>query len=125
MPLPIFERGQDDAAAAAIAAQSAERAREKLLAIAKTQHPQLTTELATVEARQKRLREQSLPLARSVVDRLATAVSRGAAPIQELLLARRSLAELLLTATDLDRSDFHLHVALARLTSSLESLPSP
>ena len=125
LPLPIFQHGQDDAVAAAVAASAAERARAQLLNAARAQLAQLTNELAAVEARQKRLREESLPLARSVVDRLSTAVSRGAAPIQELLLARRSLAELLLTATELDRTDFHLHVARARLSGSLETLPSP
>lgn len=124
LPLPVFQHGQDDAAAAAVAANSAERARAQLLNTAKAQLTQLTNELTQVEARQKRLREESLPLARSVVDRLSIAVSRGAAPIQELLLARRSLAELLLTSSELDRTDFHLHVARARLSGTLENLPS-
>jgi cobalt-zinc-cadmium efflux system outer membrane protein len=124
LPLPVFQHGQDDAAAAAVAANSAERARAQLLNTAKAQLTQLTNELTQVEARQKRLREESLPLARSVVDRLSTAVSRGAAPIQELLLARRSLAELILTSSELDRTDFHLHVARARLSGTLENLPS-
>ncbi len=125
MPLPIFDHQQDDAELAAVAARSAERAREQLLITARAQLEQIAAELIAVEGRQKRLREQSLPLAHSVVDRLAAAVTRGAAPVQELLLARRSLAELLLTATELDRTDFHLHVARARLTSSLDALPSP
>jgi cobalt-zinc-cadmium efflux system outer membrane protein len=76
-----------------------------------------------VEGRQKRLREQSVPLAQSVVSRLDAAVSRGAAPIQELLLARRSYAELLLTANDLDRAAFRLRVALARVTGAGLTLP--
>ena len=125
LPLPIFDRHQDDADAAAAAALAAQHTREQLLTTARAQLTQITTELLAVEARQKRLRGQSLPLAHSVVDRLNAAVTRGAAPIQELLLARRSLAELLLTATELDRTDFHLHVARARLTSSLDALPSP
>jgi len=124
LPLPLFERGEADAAAAAATAESAAQARQTLLLGASAQLRQLTGELADVESRQARLRAHSLPLARSVVARLTTAVTRGAAPIQELLLARRSLAELLLTATELDRTDFHLHVELARLTGSLETLPS-
>lgn len=124
LPLPLFEHGQDDARAAAVAALSAQRARAQLLATAQAQLEQLNHELRAVEQRQRRVREQSLPLARSVVSRLAAAVARGAAPIQELLLARRSLAELLLTATELDRTDFHLHVARARLTRSLDALPA-
>lgn len=125
VPLPLFEHGADDAAAAALAAAAADRAREKLLSTARAQLEQVGSQLAAVEMRQQRLREHSLPLAQSVVERLSTAVNRGAAPLQELLLARRSLAELLLTATELDRTDFHLHVARARLTSTLEALPAP
>jgi cobalt-zinc-cadmium efflux system outer membrane protein len=124
LPLPVFQHGQDDAEAAAIAANAAERAKGQLLNTAKAQLTQLNNELATVEARQKRLREESLPLARSVVDRLSTAVARGAAPIQELLLARRVLAELILTSSELDRTDFHLHVSRARLSGTLEALPT-
>ncbi|MFZ5446375.1 MAG: TolC family protein [Myxococcota bacterium] len=123
VPLPLFERGQDDARAAAVAAAAGERAREQLLAMAHTQLAQLGQEAERVEARQKRLREQSLPLARSVVERLDLAVTRGAAPLQELLLARRTLAELLLTAAELDRTLFHLHVARARLSTSLAPFP--
>ena len=125
LPLPFFDHHQDDAEAAAVAANSAQRARDQLLATAHVQLKQLGDELIAVEARQKRLHDQSLPLAHSVVDRLSVAVTRGAAPIQELLLARRSLAELLLTATELDRTDFHLHVARTRLSSSLDALPLP
>ncbi|MDP2269139.1 MAG: TolC family protein [Archangium sp.] len=124
-PLPLFERGADDAAAAALAAAAADRQREQLLSTARAQLEQVGAQLVAVETRQRRLREHSLPLAQSVVERLNTAVNRGAAPLQELLLARRSLAELLLTATELDRTDFHLHVARARLTSTLDAPLAP
>lgn len=122
LPLPIFQHGQDDAEAAAVAALSAERAREQLLGTARAQLTALGTEIVNIEARQKRIRDQAVPLGRSVVQRLDAAVTRGAAPLQELLLARRSLAELLLSAADLDRTVFHLHVARARLGNSLNSV---
>jgi len=125
MPLPFFEHGEDDAEAAAVAARTAERTREQLLSGAQTQLAQLTSSVSAVEGRQQRLRAQSLPLAHTVVDRLSAAVTRGAAPLQELLLARRTLAELLLNGTELDRTLFHLHVARARLSSTLDALPAP
>jgi outer membrane protein, heavy metal efflux system len=115
-PLAIFDHGQADAEAAAVAASSAQRARERLIAISGTQLERVDLEQTTVMGRIKRLREQALPLAQSVVERLQAAVTRGAAPIQELLLARRSRAELLLTANDLDRASFRLRVARARVT---------
>jgi cobalt-zinc-cadmium efflux system outer membrane protein len=123
LPLPFFEHGQDDAEAARRVAESAELTRTRLIESAHAQLSRLDAEVTTVEARQKRIKEQSLPLAQSVVSRLDAAVTRGAAPLQELLLARRTLAELVLTAAELDRSVFHLRLARARLSSSLDSLP--
>jgi cobalt-zinc-cadmium efflux system outer membrane protein len=122
-PLPVFDHGQADAQAAAVAIASSTRARDQLILTSKSQFSRTTDQLANVEGRQKRLREQSVPLAQSVVSRLDAAVSRGAAPIQELLLARRSYAELLLTANDLDRAAFRLRVALARVTGAGLTLP--
>lgn len=123
LPLPLFEHGQDDAAAAGVAAQRAERQREQLLESARTQLEQLDGQVTRATQRQDRLRARSLPLARGVVERLSQAVNRGAATIEELLLARRSLVELSLSANELDRSLFHLHVARARLGTSLRALP--
>lgn len=125
MPLPIFEHGADERDAAGVAARSAERARELLLLSSRQQLTQLASELNAIDARRTRLRAQSLPLARSVVERLAAATNRGAAPLHELLLARRTLTELLLTTTELDRSAFRLRVARARLTRAPDELPSP
>lgn len=123
LPLPIFEHGVDDANAAGVAAQSAQRERERLLESAQSQLNQLDGQLDRVTKRLERLRTQSLPLAMSVVERLDAAVTRGAAPIQELLLARRALVELSVTATELDLNLFHLHVARARVGTSLSKLP--
>lgn len=122
-PLPVFDHGQADAAAAQVAANSAARARERIILTSTSQLTRVRSELDSVEARQKRLKEHSLPLAQSVVARLDAAVSRGAAPIQELLLARRTYAELLLTGNDLDRAAFRLRVALARVTGAGLLLP--
>ena len=123
MPLNVFDHGQDAAEAAAITARSIERERERLVDAAGAQLEQLTGELAAVESRQQRLRTEALPLARTLVERLTAAVTKGAAPLQELLLARRSLADLSVTAAELDRTLFRLHLARARLTGTLDGLP--
>ncbi len=123
MPLPFFEHGVDDAEAAGVIARSAETERSRRLDAAREQLSRLEKEALLVEARQKRIAEHSLPLARSIVARLEAAVSRGAAPLQELLLSRRTLVELLLSGSELNRSVFHLRVARARLTRSLPALP--
>jgi hypothetical protein len=122
-PLPFFDRGQLDVRAAEVAAASARAAKAALVSGARSQLERVGAQLATVEARQSRLRTQALPLAESVVSRLETAVTRGAAPLQELLLARRTRAELLLTLNDLDRSAFHLQVERARLSGAGFPLP--
>ena len=123
IPLPVFDHGQADAAAAAVAASAASQARERLILVATSQLARVESELGNVESRLRRLRQHSLPLAQSVVERLNAAVTRGAAPIQELLLARRTYAELLLTTNDLDRTSFRLRVARARVTGAGLTLP--
>lgn len=125
LPLPLFQHGQDDAEAAAIAARAAERSHQLLLQSARVQLDQLKVQLEAMEARHERVNKSSLPLARAVVDRLTAAVNRGAAPIQELLFARRTLAELTLADTELDRTIFHVNVARERLAGSLDALPTP
>ena len=122
-PLNLFDHGQADAAAAAVAVAAARATRERLLGNATSQLQRLHEQQRNIGARQKRLRDHSLPLAASVVERLNAAVTRGAAPLQELLLARRTYAELLLTANDLDRASFRLRVARVRVTGSAMPLP--
>jgi cobalt-zinc-cadmium efflux system outer membrane protein len=124
LPLPLFDHGQADERAAHVAALSTNQARERLLATAQAQLDRVEGAQKNVDARLKRLREQTLPLAVSVVERLDAAITRGAAPIQELLLARRSFAELLLTTNDLDRASFRLRVARARITGAGLVLPT-
>jgi cobalt-zinc-cadmium efflux system outer membrane protein len=58
-----------------------------------------------------------------VVQRLESAVTRGGAPLPDLLLARRTLGELQLDAADLDLFAFHLTVAQARAAGELPPLP--
>lgn len=116
VPLRIFDHGQDDAQAAAVAAKTADDVRARLLEVAANQRVRLTTEVDAVEARQTRLREKSVPLAQQVVDRLTAAVTRGSSSLQELLLSRRTLSELLLTAAEMDRRVFQLHLERARLS---------
>lgn len=122
MPLPLFDRGQDDAKAAAAVMTSANDERARRLASAEVQLERLIQEAQRAEARQRRLAEETVPLAQGVVLRLDAAVSRGAAPLQDLVFARRTLSQLMLDASELDRVVFHLHVARARLTRALPLL---
>ncbi|MCA2978969.1 MAG: TolC family protein [Myxococcaceae bacterium] len=118
VPLPMFDRGQPEARAAESLRRHLAARRERLVALAPSQAERLAGELVAVEARQQHLKASSLPLARSVVDRLEAAVSRGAAPLQELLLARRAWAELVLMENELDRASFRLRLERARVLGS-------
>ena len=123
LPLPLFDHGQADAAAASVAAQAAERAQQQLVQIGRDAAHRYGAEAASLESRRERLATDTLPLARSVVDRLDSAVSRGSADIQDLLLARRTLGELLLEATNVDLTAFRLDVERSRTAGRLTVTP--
>jgi len=113
-PLPLFDRGQADERAALAEADAASAERDRRLEAARAQLEAVGAQIQSAEARQQQLKSKSLPLALSVVSRLDAAVTRGSAPIQELLFARRTLAELSLTALDVDRRVFELHLERAK-----------
>jgi cobalt-zinc-cadmium efflux system outer membrane protein len=122
--LPLFDRGQADSQAAAVAAEAADRARGQVIQIAHHSLQQVDREANEVEQRRTQLAEKTLPLARNIVDRLDAAVQRGGAGLQDLLLARRSLGELVLDKSDLDLAVFRLGVVRSRISGLSPSLPA-
>ncbi|MBK7858618.1 MAG: TolC family protein [Archangiaceae bacterium] len=123
LPLPVFDHGQADARAARGAAEAAERARVRTIESAREALTRLGEQSQSIEARRRQVRERALPLARDVVARLDAAVVRGAAAVQDLLLARRTLVELLIDARDLDLSAFRNRVELSRVGGAMPGLP--
>jgi cobalt-zinc-cadmium efflux system outer membrane protein len=123
IPLPIFDHGQADARAAAAAAQAAERAKVRTLEGARDSLHRLSEQAKSIESRRTQVRDRALPLARDVVQRLDAAVARGAAAVQDLLLARRSLVELLMDSRELDLSAFRTRVALSRVGGAMPKPP--
>jgi cobalt-zinc-cadmium efflux system outer membrane protein len=123
VPLPLFDHGQADAAAAAVAAESATRARAELVQIGRDAAQRFGAEADSLQSRRQQLNDETLPLARSVVSRLDSAVQRGGAEIQDLLLARRTLGELLLEAAEVDLTAFHLDVERSRTVGRLPVTP--
>ena len=123
VPLPLFDHGQADAAAAAVAAEAATRARAELVQIGRDAAARFGAEAASLAERRAQLTDETLPLARSVVTRLDSAVQRGGAEIQDLLLARRTLGELLLESADVDLTAFHLDVERSRTVGRLPVTP--
>lgn len=123
LPLPLFDRGQHEAQAAAVAAMASERARSLILESAQKSLTGIGTELTAFEDRRARLRGNTLPLAKKIVDRLSEAVGRGAADLQDLILARRNLEELSIDALDVELAAFKLSITRARLSGVVPPLP--
>lgn len=115
LPLPLFDHGQADVRAAEAATRGASRIRTLLLERAEHELERCREQGHALAESRARLRSTTLPLARSVVARLEQAVAQGGAPLQELLLARRTLGELLIDAAELDLETFRLSLARARL----------
>ncbi|HEY3445893.1 MAG TPA: TolC family protein [Myxococcales bacterium] len=124
VPLPVFDHGQADARLARDTAAAASRTRALLLDQAQTQLERLGEERAALELRRGRLKDRTLPLARSVVTSLQEAVHRGGAPLQDLLLARRTLGELVMDAADLDLSLRQLANSAARVRGGGPEAPA-
>ena len=114
VPLPVFQRGHEDLEAAAVAARAASTERTLRLDAARAKLRALGAEAAAVGERLAQLRSGAIPLAQDIVARLDEAVSRGAASLPELLVARRTLSELLLSQVELQRTAYGLDVSRAR-----------
>src|SRR5262245_16985915 len=123
VPLPVFDRGQGDAIEAAANLQVASRTRALLREQAARDASQLGAQAADVDKQRVVLRDRSVPLARSLVHTLDSAVQRGGASLQDLLLARRTLGELLLDSADLDLQAFRISTASARNSAAGPPLP--
>lgn len=124
VPLPVFDHGQHDAQAAEITASATERARAILQESATRALGTSAVELNAFKERLTRLRDHTLPMARHIVERLDEAVTRGAAPLQDLLLARRTYEELSIDALDLELAATRLSITRARLGGAVPPLPA-
>jgi len=123
IPLPFSERGQADAAIANATARTAHELRELRQAQAVRDLDRLAAQYQALRERQRIMRGEYLPLAQSVVARLTATVKAGGAPLADLLVARRSLNELLTDASDVDRSVFEASLAISRISGA--RAPSP
>jgi len=125
LPLPFSERGQADAALALSARSTAQMARRLRLDQAQRDLDRLLDDSRSLKLRQTTMRQEYVPLARSLVARLTASVKAGGVPLPELLLARRTLNELLSDANDLDRSIFENTLALRRCSGAQPITPPP
>ncbi len=125
VPLPIFDHGQADAQAARVQAELAETTRTLLTRQAQNDVVRLRKQLEQAKKRQQTLTTQTLPLARQVVESLGKTVLVGGAPIQDLLLARRTLQELVVDSADVDLLVARLTLELDRVTGRGAAVPAP
>lgn len=122
IPLPVFDHGQADAQAARALAERARSTRALLVAQAQRDRQRLASQLALARSRQMALRERTLPLARAVVGNLEKAMLVGA-PLQDLLLARRTLEELNVSSADVDLFVFQSSTELERVVGAEPPAP--
>lgn len=123
VPLPIFERGKGDAREAEALLESATLARRRLLETSRSALDAIDRELVSVNAQRSRIDESALPLARRLVTTVTAALERGGATLTELLPARHTLAELVLTGIQLEERAFELAVERARTVGTAPPLP--
>jgi cobalt-zinc-cadmium efflux system outer membrane protein len=114
LPLPVFDRGQPEAARARELVASAVEQRRTLIDASREALARGREQHAALRSRARTLDEQALPLARGVVQRIEGAARRGGAALPEVLLARRALEDL-----ELDRLD--VVVTLHRLALGLRA----
>lgn len=122
VPLPVFDHGQADAQAARALAERARATRALLVAQAQRDRERLAAQLKLARSRQRALRDSTLPLARSVVTNLEKAMLVGA-PLQDLLLARRTLEELNVSSADVDLLVFETSTELERTVGAEPPAP--
>ena len=119
IPLPVFDRGQVDARAARQVADAARDVRARLEEAARREQGRVSEALEAARARQARLRNHTLPAAQRLIERLGKSVTSGGTPLSELLIARRTLGDLLGDAANLDLAVARLALQLARATGGL------
>ena len=119
VPLPVFEHGQADLQQASASASAAARSRTLLKAQAARDLDRLLELARTMARRRVAMREETLPMARGVVERLTKALGAGGASLQDLLAAQRTLGELLEDSADLDLAAFEVALAISKAASPL------
>ncbi len=106
--LPLFDRGQHDAAVADLRAEELHRSRAAALARARADVRSLVERRATAEASLAALRDEALPRSKRILDSTVAAVGQGELSMTDLLLARRTHADLVLKVAELRFGAFSL-----------------
>ncbi len=101
LSLPVFDRGQHDAARAQARAVELEQTAAAALSRARSDVTALLERRATLERTLRRLREGALPRSKRVLDSTVAAFDQGELSMTDLLLARRTHTDLALKVMEL------------------------
>lgn len=123
IPLPVFDHGQADASQAVAELDGANREREIRSAQARSDVARLGPQVQELLRHSRDLHEHSVPLAQRVVAQLQKSITAGGGGLQDLLLARRTLGELLLETAEADRAALEGTLALARASGVTPATP--
>lgn len=121
LPLPVFDAGRADAKAAEVDILEASVGCKRATRQQQATVDRLRQRSNFLEQKLSRLQTASLPLARSVVERLEQALIAGGAEVADLVLARHALVELELGASQTAAS---LHQARAELAFVMGAGPA-
>jgi outer membrane protein, heavy metal efflux system len=122
-PVPLFDRGQPEAARASARARLAIEQRATLAAGAHRALEADRRRLAILGERTRRLDEQAIPIAKATAVRLEAAARRGGAALQDVLLARRAMEELQLDRVDVAGDGFSARLEIRRASGSVPDPP--
>lgn len=116
IPLPVFDRGDHDEAAARATARAAAAEDRAAVRDAAGQVEALVAQRAQLEAAVARLTSDTVPKSAQIVAQTRRAFDLGQAPLSDLLLAERAHRDLLLELLD---TRFDLFTARAQLRQQL------
>jgi cobalt-zinc-cadmium efflux system outer membrane protein len=100
IPLPIFDRGTHDEAAARATARAAEAEDRAVVRDASGQVEALLAERAQLEAEVRKLEADTVPKSTQIITQTRRAFDLGQAPLADLLLVERAHRDLLLALLD-------------------------
>jgi cobalt-zinc-cadmium efflux system outer membrane protein len=114
IPLPLFDRGQHDAAKAGQHAMELDQTAQAMRARGRADASSLIQRRAFLEATLGTLQAEAVPKSTGVLEATQNAVNQGGMSMTDLLLTRRTHTELLLKVMDLQFDLFTVHNDLRR-----------
>ena len=125
LPLPVFDRGQAQVAAAQARSSRLAEHRSRLMQAAHARIAELTQRVARQRERQRVLASDVIPRAQAVLRDVDAASEARLLPVADVILARRTVSELLVEEADSYGDAFDAAVALAAELPSASDSPVP